>query len=233
MSAPKATVPDFGDRRMGYGEVLRRAPSPYTLEVLSPHQKAHWRGRDPGDQIRAEFPGAAVQIDGTLYEVVEHHPPTGEGERHRYLLSPWDPRHPVRGTPTEYSETAVREAAQERIRHRENESLRTRLEWFGVFVALLPRVEQERLHREHGFDGVFWTRWSGLVFTIGAFAALLYILRFLREPWFPAVLILLLYLLFEQFIRRGKAYAGEPCGSALTLWWYLVPRSARDEPTRP
>lgn len=217
MPEPERTIPKVGDRRMGFGEILRRASVPHALEILSPHPKEQWRGRDPGDQVRAEFAGAAVQVDGSLYEVVEHHPPAHDGERHRYLLSPWDPRHPVRGTPTVYSVESVRQAAQERIRRRDDQALRRRLDWLGVFVALLPRTEQERLHREHGFDGIFWTRWSGLVFTIASFAGLVYMLRFLREPWFAAVVVLLLYLLLEQFFRRGKAYAGKPCGSLLGL----------------
>lgn len=222
------TVPDFGDRRMGFGEILRRAPSPFAVEILTPHAKERWRARDPGDQIRPETAGSAVHIDGSLYEVVQHHTPESEGDRHRYLLAPWDSSHPVRGAPTDYSVESVRAGAQERIRRRKTETLRTGLDWFGIFVALLPRSEQERLHRDHGFDGVFWTRWSGLVLTIAAFATLLYILRFLREPWFPAAVVLLFYLLLEQFFRRGKAYAGEPCGSALALWWHLRPRRKRE-----
>lgn len=222
MPTPTPSVPELGDRRMGFGEVLRRAPAPYAIEIVTPHAKDRWHGRDPGDQLRPEIAGAAVHIDGALYEVLEHHQPAHEGEKHRYLLGPWDPRHPVRGTPTEYSVESVRAAVQERIQNRRKDALRTRLDWFGIFVALLPRHEQERLHREHGFDGVFWTRWSGLVLTIAIFAGLIYLLRFLREPWFPAVVLALLYLLLEQFFRRGKAYAGQACGSALTLWWHLL-----------
>lgn len=227
MSEGQRTIPEFGDRRMGFGEILRRAPAPFAVEILAPHAKGHWRTRDPGDQIRPEMAGSAVHIDGSLYEVVQHHAPEDEGERHRYLLALWDASHPVRGAPTDYSVESVRAGVQERIRERNTETLRTGLDWLGVFVALLPRSEQERLHREHGFDGVFWTRWSGLAFTIAAFATLLYILRFLRESWFPGAVVVLFYLLLEQFFRRAKADAGEPCGSALALWWHLVPRRRR------
>lgn len=224
-------VPAVGDRRMGFGEILRRAAAPHALEILAPHPKDRWHGRDPGDQLRPELAGAAVLVDGELFEVMEHREPEQEGERHSYLLSPWDPRHPIRGTPTEYSLESVRAGVQDRIRRRHNETLRARMDWLGVFVALLPRSEQERLHREHGFNAVFWTRWSGLVLTLAALSAAIYVARFFREPWFPFVIIALVYFLLEQSFRRAKAVGGEPCGSVLGVAWMFVVR--KRQPERP
>jgi hypothetical protein len=173
-------VPALGtDRwRVAQGEEARLTPEGPTAAEIVSQGFLPLRVRTPHQyRLRAPFPGTAVVLGETNFEVVEE---AEAGDTVVYRLAPWPEGEVVRDRVV-YGPRLVRAAEAERKRSRVRERLRPFRWLLYPLVGLLPEDEQERLSDRLGLYAVTATLVSGLGEAVSVLAAL-YIIVGSEEP---------------------------------------------------
>lgn len=207
--------------RLAGGFALRREDG--ELIVDCPFPPPGWQARQPGDLVRADFPGTPLLHDGSYYEIVDIET---RDKRFRYVLEPWDDRNLLRSPQSLDPETcrALWRAEQDRkARERRAKSLRVLL----PLVGLLPARDQYRIEREYGLlaahatmassgiGAIFFlpTAFFGLIATFvsgfsGAFPGL---------AWTESWVVVLVYFAIESWARAHMAFANEQAAGSLPV----------------
>jgi hypothetical protein len=213
------------------GDGLTRYPpgSPVLLRIDAPWEKP-WKVREPGGATAAPFPGTAVLLEGTLYEVVQAEE---AGGRFLYGLRPWDEAAPPRQV-VPYTVEACEQAARERAERLDRLRRGHAFSWLSPLVGLLPAEDQRRIERDYGISASRATLLSALLFlgpsclgVIRGLATLMADRAGLAHevPW-DTLLPLSSYLMAESLARLGAAgYAGEPLGSLFVALPVLAVRA--------
>jgi hypothetical protein len=155
--------------RVADGEEIRfSADDPASAELLS-------RGRLPlrvrteaRHHARPEFPGSAVVVHDTTYEVLSETERPDEG-LFAYALRPW-PEGEVTRDRVVYGSSFVRAAQEERARERVRARVRPWRHLLYPIVGLLPEEQQERVCERLGLYSVTATLVSGLCESLGVLA---------------------------------------------------------------
>lgn len=208
------------------GEYMTRFPPGSSEEILidSPRQKRNWHAHAPGNQLRPEFPGTAVVIDGRYYEVLRIALQPGEPPRHLYFLGAWPDHFPIRAQ-FSYTREECERAAAEQKREQAEDVAGTLLAVLSPLAGLLPAEDQRRLENTYGISALKCTLYSAfLMLALGALALLLCLVatiapESLRGWGFignipPLALALFgIVILGESILRLINTRHDEPMGS--------------------
>jgi hypothetical protein len=127
--------------------------------IYSAFRKDHWVARIPGDQFRADHPGAALQVGQDVYEILKIEETGVGGYVLRYGLKKWDTQFAIRKVIPYTDETRAR-AVAEHLEQADIKGLRQRLLWAFIFAGLAPDPLQRR-----------WETKSGVNMTVVSFAS--------------------------------------------------------------
>ncbi|PYQ23171.1 MAG: hypothetical protein DMF79_04445 [Acidobacteria bacterium] len=176
-------------------------------------------------RLRAAFPGTAVVLGESTFEVVEE---VEQGEAVVYRLARW-PEGEVQRDRVEYGPRLVRAAQAERERTRTRERLRP-LRWFLYpVVGLLPEEQQDRACDRLGLYAVTATLVSGLVESLG-FLVVLWLASRASDEGRRVILLLSTPLLLAFVLPGlGRAFSAvafrETAGSWPVILGYEIARA--------
>jgi hypothetical protein len=192
---------------------------PADMWVYSAFEKDGWVARKAGGYTRAEHPGAAVRVDGRLYEIFTAEPATDPGYLVRYGLKTWDESHTIRSV-IPYTPEARAQAAAEHLGETHRQTLRQRIVWLFPFAGLAPDPLQERWEAETALPMAVAAAASCLL-EIGIFAALVH--TFGRFPSSRALIWFTDYFGVDGFLRLLLVVLfGKPRGLFLFSGPYLL-----------
>jgi hypothetical protein len=187
--------------------------------VYSAFRKDHWDARVPGDQIRADHPGTALQIGQDVYEILRIEETGVGGYLLRYGLKKWDTQFAIRKV-IPYTEETRAEAVAEHREQADIKGLRQRLLWTFIFAGLAPDPVQRR-----------WEMKSAVNMTVVSFAsafaimgAFMLLMRVYSGPLGANLASsVMVYLALESVLRMiWILYSGKPHGSLVLTGPYLL-----------
>ncbi len=194
-----------------------------------------WAPRGERTLTTAEYPGTAVEWDGSLFEVLRADPTPGGGMR--YHLGPWKEGHAIRRM-ERYDEVteSIREG-ERRDRSRDLGKRRLAI-LLAPLAGLLPGEIQKKMERDFGAPALGMTVVSALPLFVVGFLGLF---RFmvgsaggaLAFPgWLAPSFPIAAYLFGESALRLASAIAGgEPMGTLSAALVLAVWRAAQQSKT--
>ncbi len=182
---------------------------------------------EPRHHARPAFPGSALEIGGTVYEVLSETELPRQG-RVVYRLRPWPEGEVVRDRAV-WGPTFVRQAEAERERARVRRRARPLRFLLYPLVGLLPEEEQERVCDRLGLYAVTATLVSGLGESLVVLTALTLVARASSGPgaiaFFLALPVIVLLVLPGLLRAFAAGFLRETGGSApLVLAFGLLRR---------
>lgn len=218
------------DARRAFGQDRFEAGEGAEVSLICPLPKA-WLPRRDRTLTTPEFPGTAVDWQGSIFEVLRVEPqPDGAV---RYRLGPWPDGHAIRrmeryDADSEAARGAEQDDRRERIRHRRLSIL------LAPLAGLLPGHVQKQMESEFGAPALAMTISSALPLAlIGILGLIDHLLANVGDGLgLPAVLAppfpLAAYLAIESALRLGSAIAArEPMGSLPVVVAHAAWREAR------
>jgi hypothetical protein len=204
-----------------------------TLDLTCASSKG-WRPRTGRTRTSVEHPGAAVEWEGEIFEVVEAIA-LADG-RTRYRLAPWDGRHAIRTLDRYDAVAETSRASERRERVRDLRSRRMSV-LLAPLLGHLPAHVQEEMEKQFGARAVGMTIASALpLFVLGFLSAFNQLTASVGSglsaaggperlsvfpwlTWLPAPIGM--FLLLESTLRLASAVvASRPCGSLLGVLGY-------------
>lgn len=187
--------------------------------IYSAFPKDNWTAHKPGDQIHIEYPGTAVQLGGTLYEVTVIEEVGTGGYAVRYGLKKWNPHHAVRRVIPFDSKTQAQMAA-DYLEEAHRQALRARILYLFPLAGLAP----DPLQREWGAQtalNMAWASAGSAVFFLLVPFSILFVFRGRLET--GPLHYVLLYLILESFLRiLWVVTTQKPHGSVVLTAPYIL-----------
>lgn len=195
--------------------------------VLVARTPKSWRPRSSRTLTVAEYPGTAVEWDGSVYEVRDAMP-AADGSV-RYRLAPWEDRHAIRRM-ERYDEVTEAARAKEQEDRRRDVSRRRLSIVLAPLAGLLPGDVQKGMERDFGASATAMTTASAIpLFAAGLLGLLDLLLHQLGTGldfpiWVAPPAQVAAYLAVESTVRLTSAIGNrEPMGSlpvvlAAAIW---------------
>ena len=183
---------------------------------------ADWKPAIPARHQRAAFPGTAMLVDGSWYEIYRVAPLAGAPHRTAYHLRPWDDAHVIR-TAFELTSEACDALTRE---HRERQQRLARgaaLRYVPFLTGLLPAEDQKHLESELGVPANRATMISAVVIMLPSVIVVMATIALALGTHFGEFQDLVkklalysplaLYLGLESYARMHSVGGNEPMGS--------------------
>jgi len=137
--------------RFAADDYLTRYPadSAHRLRIDSPRAKPGWKERQPGDQIRADFPGSTIVFEDQHWEVIRMEAIVSRPPRFYYYLAPWDDSFPIRQR-FRYDARECEAVRAHAIEEERGARLTLALTLASPLVGALPAPDQRRIETNHG-----------------------------------------------------------------------------------
>ncbi len=181
-----------------------------------------WVGRREQTVRSAAFPGTAVMLEGTWYEVLRVEASQGSPRRYYFHLAPWEDQHTFRKAVELTAEEARRLTAAQREVER-NQKRAGALRWLSPLLGLLPAANQRRLEAAYGMPAAHGSAVSaGVLLAVSVLVLVLAMASTLGMTFgeyqqlvnsIVAWKLLFMFWLIESLARLYFAMSGQPSGS--------------------
>lgn len=215
-----APLPDFIPDRV----VPATVRDPVELWVYSAQPKEGWVPHSPGDLVRIDQPGTAIDYRDKVYELLCAEEIVEGNYPFRYGLRPWQSQYTIRRL-VHYTLQSQMDAAMARQQTESNQRLRSLIIWLFPLTGLAPDGLQQEWEKRTGLN-MLWVA-VGSAFMV---LALAFALRHATANSHVASVVL--YLLVESFARLlWMTFTRRPRGSFLLTLPYRLWRAL--QPGRP
>ena len=211
-------------------------PSPWAFRIDSGHPKIGWQAHRPATTTTPEYPGTALDYEGSLWEIVDYRITAKQPPRHCYFLRAWPAAEAPRAVHAYSPEVAEQHVADRRAEATQSQK-RAATFWISPLLSLLPAEDQLRLERELDHPAVGATRWTGLAEAVLGVASLMFSVWALASPeasplardLAPHLRLLGGFGLIEGMLRFASAsLQDQPLGSLPVALPILLTRAIRD-----